>query len=423
MKNKFKHYHKFTKEELIQLSKESLFILDTNILLNLYRYSRPTVDNYFSVLTKLKEENRIWIPYHVALEFYENRINVISEQNKSYQEILKTISKFKTDFFDKYKTHPFLNFEEIFSSLDKNVISEIEKNIKETEKLQPNWIEQDEILDKINFIFQDNVGEILTEQRINEIKVEGKQRYENKIPPGYRDSKKPDEKKFGDLIIWFEIIEKAIESKKNIILVSADTKEDWWLEKDGQKIMPLPSLKKEIYEKAGVEFHIYTPASFLEFSTIKNQEMDTSISEARKFQEIDEQSEINQKHNFKIQSTALNLSNPFLSDKLKFLISEIENKILRQIQGFNPYDPINDISNYRNYIRKLRIITLNTKLLKDENFNDISNLNLFISLLDDLIIFLSELISSAKLDNVKMHELHNLIASIEMNKNYISNLI
>ena len=33
MKNTFRHYHQFTKEELIQLNKDCIYVLDTNILL------------------------------------------------------------------------------------------------------------------------------------------------------------------------------------------------------------------------------------------------------------------------------------------------------------------------------------------------------------------------------------------------------
>lgn len=60
------------------------------------------------------------------------------------------------------------------------------------------------------------------------------------------------------MILWFQIIEKAKKSQKNIIFVSDDVKKDWWIIKDGEKIMPLPALKKEILTEAKVDFHIYT---------------------------------------------------------------------------------------------------------------------------------------------------------------------
>ncbi|TGK76975.1 PIN-like domain-containing protein [Leptospira kanakyensis] len=422
MKNKFKEYHKFTKEELIRLSKESLYVFDTNILLNMYRYSRSTVEDFFTVFSKLKKENRIWIPYQVGIEFYENRINVIAEQRKSYQEILKSITKFKNDISAKYKNHPFLNFEEIFSELNNKAITEIENKICEAEKLQPNWLDRDEILERINLIFEDSTGEEFTEERLKEIKSEGKLRYENKIPPGFKDENKSDHKKFGDLIIWFEIIEKAKSSKKNIILVSGDTKDDWWLEKDGNKIMPLPALKKELYKQAGVNFHIYTPDAFLEFSTIELEKKDSSISEARKFQEFDELIGTDQQYNYKLQSISLNLSSPFLSDKFKNIIIEIENNIISVMERLIPYDPINDSINYTKNINNIEIIKFQLKLMKNENFNDIFMIKQFDTLLSYLLNTLSELLLNRKLYLDDIHDLYKSISIIEKHRKFILTL-
>ena len=51
--------------------------------------------------------------------------------------------------------------------------------------------------------------------------------------------------------------------------------------------MPLPQLKKEMREKAGVDFHIYTADRFLEFYDKKIDK--TTISEVRKIRELEEE--------------------------------------------------------------------------------------------------------------------------------------
>ena len=101
---------------------------------------------------------------------------------------------------------------------------------------------------------------------------------------------KPDDKKYGDLILWYQIIDKAKECKKPIILVSGDVKEDWWSEKGGKRLMPLPQLKKELFEKAGVDFHIYTADRFLEYYTKEQKKTidKKTISEVRKVRELEE---------------------------------------------------------------------------------------------------------------------------------------
>ncbi|HAW08750.1 MAG TPA: hypothetical protein DCW42_06230 [Bacteroidetes bacterium] len=89
------------------------------------------------------------------------------------------------------------------------------------------------------------------------------------------------------MILWYQIIDKAKESKKPIILISGDVKEDWWLVKDRKRIMPLPQLKKEMFEKAGVDFHIYTADRFLEYYDSKPINQD-AINEVRQVIELEE---------------------------------------------------------------------------------------------------------------------------------------
>ena len=288
MKKIFKEYHQFTKQELHQLWKTCLFVFDSNTLLNMYRYSRETVKTYFDVLNELKKKKQLWIPYQVGYEFYENRINVISEYEKSYDEILSIIKKAKSDIEDKYKDHPFLDLCKIREMMNKE-LSGVVRRIKRVKNDHPKWLEKDEVLEKLNQLFEGDIGNNYDEKKLNEIKKEGKERYEKKIPPGFKDDKKPEDKKYGDLILWYQIIDKAKESKKPIVLISGDVKEDWWLEKDGKRLMPLPQLKKEISDKAGVDFHIYTADRFLEFYKTEKKEIDNrTIEEVRKIRKLEE---------------------------------------------------------------------------------------------------------------------------------------
>jgi len=139
MQKIFREYHQFTDQEFQQLWKNCFFVFDTNTLLNMYRYSRTTVDAYFDVLNELKKKKQLWIPYQVGYEFYENRINVISEYEKSYDEILSILEKAKSDIEAKYKDHPFLNLYEIKEEMSKG-LSGVEIKIKQAKKKHPKWL-------------------------------------------------------------------------------------------------------------------------------------------------------------------------------------------------------------------------------------------------------------------------------------------
>ncbi|MFA7327446.1 MAG: PIN domain-containing protein [Candidatus Kapaibacterium sp.] len=306
MKNTFKEYHQFTEKEFESLWGNCLFVLDTNTLLNMYRYSRKTVNDYFKALKELKAKKQLWIPYQVGYEFYENRINVIYEYEGSYDSILSILDKAKTQIEKSYKDHPFLDLKEIHRKVEIG-LKDVEKLIKETKSKHPKWMEKDEVLDTINQLFENSIGINYDETELKEIKTEGKKRYADEIPPGFKDDKKPEDKKYGDLIFWYQIIDKAIETKKPIILISGDVKEDWWLEKQGKRLMPLPQLKKEIFDKAGVDFHIYTADRFLKFYDETIDE--NTILEIKRIRELEELRMLKMRHeliekekNFKIKN-------------------------------------------------------------------------------------------------------------------------
>lgn len=287
MKNVFKEYYHFTNDEYNTLWSECVFILDTNTLLNMYRYSKKTVDQYFKILEKLSDENRIWIPHQVGLEFFENRINVINDYDKSYDKVLHTLNDTKLSIDVNYKNHPYLDWDEIKSKIDKGLSSVI-NDVQQKKDNHPNLLENDHILEKLSKIFESKVGKGFSDEVLKNIYKEGEERYIKKIPPGYKDNKKEADKKYGDLIIWKQILEYAKENKKSIVFISGDLKEDWWLIKDGKNIMPLPQLKKEIYDYANVDFHIYTPDRFIEYYNEYNKVEKTPnlVNEVRKIREI-----------------------------------------------------------------------------------------------------------------------------------------
>ena len=85
MKDKFAGFHKPDDEDIKQMWAECLFVLDTNVLLNLYKYREVTRDALVEVLETLSP--RVWITYHVALEFQRSRTTVLAQQHKKFAEV------------------------------------------------------------------------------------------------------------------------------------------------------------------------------------------------------------------------------------------------------------------------------------------------------------------------------------------------
>lgn len=85
MRNAIKEYIEFSSEEKNDLWNTATFVFDTNVFLNLYRYSNKTRNQLIESFECLKP--RIWMPYQVALEFCKDRYNVIDEVNRRFEII------------------------------------------------------------------------------------------------------------------------------------------------------------------------------------------------------------------------------------------------------------------------------------------------------------------------------------------------
>ena len=89
--------------------------------------------------------------------------------------------------------------------------------------------------------------------------------------PGYKDDGKDEAtssgptnyRKYGDLVVWRQIIDRAIEAKKGVIFVNDDKKEDWWLVFRGKTLGARPELICEFLEKTGQGFYMYQADRFL----------------------------------------------------------------------------------------------------------------------------------------------------------------
>lgn len=270
MRTKFPGYYKPTTEEFENLWKTAIIVLDTNVLLDLYRYSDETVSVLLENINGLKE--RIFIPYQVSLEYHRNLNEVISTQIENYRKTILTLEEFKKQL-DAKRSHPFLA-KELHEEINGFCIKfDDALNCKklEIEKL----ITDNPIKEKLAEILDSNVGNSFSSSELEKIYQEGALRFQDKIPPGYKDEKnKKGNDKYGDLVIWKEILKLTKEKNANIILVSGDVKEDWFLIHFGKTVGPRPELVHEFKENNESLFYIYPTNQFLEFS---NQYLSTSI--------------------------------------------------------------------------------------------------------------------------------------------------
>lgn len=285
MKTLFPGYYCQNEHKRKSLWNDCLFVLDTNVLLDIYRYSQKSASEILNVLKEISD--RLWIPYQVAKEYHENLYKTIKEQTSNYMGVIKHLEDLQKTISAK-RGLPFLAECDI-ADFDGFCVVLKKKLEKQQKKVRLSLLENK---------YKDNLAKLLSgkinakpkEDKLDELRKEGKIRYEKKIPPGYKDANKPEDERYGDFILWTEIKEYAKLKKKNIIFVTNDQKEDWFLIIDGLTIGARPELIAEFQQDTSRKIYICTLERFMD--NLKNH-IKVSITQTV-VAEIQEQQQIKQ---------------------------------------------------------------------------------------------------------------------------------
>lgn len=290
MKDKFYEFYKLPDEKVNEIWENGLLIVDTNVLLDLYRLGTESRKD----LKKSIEffGNRIWLPYQTGLEFHRNREKVIKDLGGSkYDEFRKTlydkVVPELNEAFKDFRRHPCIDYKFIDQRINK-FKEELDNKIETWKREYPYDIENDDVLEWVTKKYFGKVGDDNTPLQLLEIYKEGEIRYRAQVPPGYKDANNKEKKEagdryiFGDLIIWKSVIEKAKKDKVDIIFLTNDTKEDWYERYKGQVKGPRFELFREFHKETGQDILIMSEASFLkEMKEKKSVKVkDSSIEDA-----------------------------------------------------------------------------------------------------------------------------------------------
>jgi len=247
-RSKFPGYFRLSPSEYKKLWKQGIISMDANVLLDLYRYSQETRDELLKLLNNLKD--RLWITNRAAFEFLEGRAGAICENITRYEDSIARLDDLEKSFKEA-RSHPFL--EEQTAKEFSDTVAKLRQYLSgQKAEWEARAERTDEVEDTIVMLLEGRVGDGFSTDRISEICKEGQLRFEKKIPPGYADAKKPEGiARYGDLIIWLELMGQAKAEQKPVIFVTADSKEDWWRIVRGRFIGARPELRAEMLKESG----------------------------------------------------------------------------------------------------------------------------------------------------------------------------
>ncbi|GFE21778.1 hypothetical protein Sliba_22310 [Streptomyces nigrescens] len=266
----FSSHWRMAKGELSQALKESLVVIDSSVLLDLYRVTPIARKEMIESLLTVKEN--IWVPYQVALEFHRNRVEAARDQLAFYDETCKSLETAQNQALQRL--NEFANR----SALDGNEKKRLKEPLEDAFRAAIDRVKShqgvfdltisrvlndDPVLRALAELLDGRVGQPLPEDDYVKAQAEAAHRRDNRIPPGYKDRAKrtnPD----GDYLWWEQTLIKAADVRKPVLIISNDEKEDWVNKRLDFSLGPREELVEEIRRRADVALRIVNFATFLE---------------------------------------------------------------------------------------------------------------------------------------------------------------
>lgn len=271
-----------------------LVVLDTNVLLDLYRYTQQARLQVLAALRLVADQQRLWLPHQVGLEFVRNRANAVKGRqislsnagkavNTDFQEAVRLVTEARDTVAGLLRdiAQDDSAADELTSSITRdqitaafsgwqNTLTDHMKRLREAEYLTPqNVVANDPILPEIAALFENRIGDPLPESTIRQLVNDAvTYRFPNRIPPGFEDSGKgTDLRAAGDYLLWEEIIGyvSTLPEPRHVLIVSRDTKRDWYEhDEKGRPMRPWPALHDEMRARTHSELLILTPKDFFQ---------------------------------------------------------------------------------------------------------------------------------------------------------------
>ncbi|MFF7042354.1 PIN-like domain-containing protein [Streptomyces massasporeus] len=280
-----------TSADYRRLFNDGIIVVDTNVLINLYRSNGRTRRDTLAVLRRL--QNQLWVPHQVLSEFWRNRDlpsvkghhrakarTACTALDKAFRSLSDAADRWLKDVHlesdDSARKQIGGHREKIQRSLEE-MKRFIEKQAESDALEGTESTQTDPVLLQLDPLLSGRVGDPFTPEGYAEAVKEAKRRSEYEIPPGYADyADKSDEQAAGDYIVWKQVIDEATQDGRDVLLVTGDIKEDWWTPRTNQSpARPRSELRNELRDQAGVELYMLTPSQLLaEASTAFKLEVD-----------------------------------------------------------------------------------------------------------------------------------------------------
>ncbi|MCG5215514.1 PIN-like domain-containing protein [Streptosporangium soli] len=266
----FEGYLSPSDEDFRSVLTSGLVVLDTNVLMNLYRYDPRTRADLFKVLERLAES--LWIPHQVKDEYWRGRELTVINRRNSANEAISALEK------------PTRQAEEIIATWARSVGLPEERHAELRQLIASAFDDlraairgpggrdpladardtnRDLVFAALEPLLAGRVGMPLPPDDLTKVLAEADRRASEEIPPGYKDRDKADHRGAGDYLVWEQTLREAERRHVDVLFVTSDAKEDWWRKMRGRPCGPRLELVAELRKRAGTRLFMLQPQDLL----------------------------------------------------------------------------------------------------------------------------------------------------------------
>ncbi|MFD4482125.1 PIN-like domain-containing protein [Streptomyces sp. NPDC058471] len=279
----FEGYRTPAPEEVREVLSRGVVVVDTNVLIDLYRMNRQVREDMLTVLGALSD--RLWVPHQVLVEFWRNQQQpgVLGHHRAQAHDTVASMTKARSSIGDALRRWA----RAVHLAADAPIRDELNKlegdldatlaGLREVLERQAT-VDQvpdapdasaDPVIGKLEVLLRGKVGAAPTDEQLTRWVSEAKERAQHRQPPGFRDfdEGKPDHTAAGDYIVWRQLCAEAAARGTDVLFITRDLKEDWWrtLAVSGDRL-PRVELVHELRAETGRQLYMLEPSGLLDLA-------------------------------------------------------------------------------------------------------------------------------------------------------------
>lgn len=262
----FGHHYRPERARVVKAFNTGLIVFDTNVLLNVLRYTPSARRELLVVLKDLA--HRCFVPYQVAVEYNRNRVRVVADRQTELQNIsdeVDEINKSVRTVLNGFRNRSTLRASDV-PALEKSVTdflaalqSAHEEALRQYD-LEPDQLvgRVDEWTSELDSILAGHVASRPSDDLLKADAEEAERRHRDSVAPGFKDANK------GDYLWWAETLRHPKLPGGAVLVISDDSaKGDWVYEERGIGVGPQPVLIDDVQKAGGTDLVLLTTRDLL----------------------------------------------------------------------------------------------------------------------------------------------------------------